>query len=121
MSAGDCDKVELPAWGQEFHSTLPAQHSNENDMDDAPLYPKPLKIASLLVAKLGDFLVPGGQTTVSSRRPSREALNGMGNFSGNGSGEKDKDEMAVQDGRMSVFVHKREDQSSHEVMQRLLT
>lgn len=37
------------------------------------------------------------------------------------SGEKDKTEDTdVQDGRLSVFVHKRDDQTSHEVIQPLL-
>ena len=50
MSTENCDKVELPAWGQQLHLVFAA------DMDT---YEKPLKIVSLLLAKLGDFLVPG--------------------------------------------------------------
>ena len=48
MAAEDCDRVELPTWGQEM---LSDQISDRND--------KPIQIASLLLAKLGDFLVPG--------------------------------------------------------------
>ena len=52
MSADDCEKVELPAWGQDLVRT-----SVSEDVDSGSA--KSLKIASLLVAKLGDFLVPG--------------------------------------------------------------
>lgn len=45
-----------------------------------------------------------------------------GSQGGISGGEKDKnDDQDVQDGRLSVFVHKREDQSSHEVIQPLLS
>ena len=49
MTTDDCDRVELPNWGQEFHSAF----TSDQQID------KELKIASLLLAKLGDFLVPG--------------------------------------------------------------
>ena len=62
--------------------------------------------------------IPGGQTTISSRRPSLDNGLQQGGSPGN---DKDKaDDNDVQDGRLSVFVHKREDQSSHEVIQPLL-
>ena len=80
---------------------------------------KPLKIASLLLARLGDFLVPGGQPTISSRRPSTDGLHSQ-KGAGSGCGDKDKEDMDVHDGRLSVFAHKREDQLSHEILQPLL-
>jgi len=49
MTTDDCNRVELPAWGQEFSFTC-SSDQQEN---------KELKISSLLLAKLGDFLVPG--------------------------------------------------------------
>ena len=63
-------------------------------------------------------LFTGGQTTLASRRPSIEAINATGGATGGS--DKDKDDTDVQDGRLSVFVHKRDDQSSHEVIQPLL-
>ena len=63
-------------------------------------------------------LFTGGQTTLASRRPSIEAINAAGGATGGS--DKDKDDTDVQDGRLSVFVHKRDDQSSHEVIQPLL-
>ena len=56
---------------------------------------------------------------MSSRRPSRENMHGSGGAAGTSTGDKEKSE-DVQDGRISVYVHKREDQSSHEVIQPLL-
>lgn len=49
MAAEDCDRVELPAWGQDIIGEAQAEERNG----------KPIQIASLLLAKLGDFLVPG--------------------------------------------------------------
>ena len=63
---------------------------------------------------------PGGQTTLSSRRPSEDALTSQGCATSQ-TGEKDKEDRDVHDGRLSVFIHKREDQSSHEVIQPLLS
>lgn len=47
MSVDECEKVELPAWGQDLVQT-------SHDVN------KSVRIVSLLLAKLGDFLVPGG-------------------------------------------------------------
>ena len=106
MSAEDCDKVELPTWGQEVAGSLGSE---------SQLSHKPFKIVSLLLAKLGDFLVPGSVATVSSRRPSDANL---AKSSAPDDGREDQD---VQDGRLSVFLHKRDDQSCHEVIQTLMT
>ena len=55
MTAEDCEKVELPAWGQDIQPALaPSVHDTEGNQRE-----KSLRIASLLLAKLGDFLVPG--------------------------------------------------------------
>lgn len=51
MSTDDCEYLELPSWGQHMHST---HWSNADSISDPPA-----KIVSLLLAKLGDFLVPG--------------------------------------------------------------
>ncbi len=52
-----------------------------------------------------------------SRRPSVDLTHTSG---ASGGQDKDKEDTDVQDGRLSVFVHKRDDQSSHEVIQPLL-
>ena len=49
MSSDDCEKIELPAWGQEIHETIKGTEDGS----------KPVMIASLLLAKLGDYLTPG--------------------------------------------------------------
>lgn len=51
MNTADCEQVELPVWGQHLTST----HWNTSE----PITDPPAKIVSLLLAKLGDFLVPG--------------------------------------------------------------
>ena len=57
MNGSDCEKVLLPAWGQDIYTQCgpPAAKPENNDDDDD----MPAKIASLLLAKLGDFMVPG--------------------------------------------------------------
>ena len=56
--------------------------------------------------------------TLSSQRSSCESLSTSS--SPVNSADKDKENSDIQDGRLSVFIHKREDQSSHEVIQPLL-
>lgn len=108
MSTEDCDKVDLPAWGQDLQPEggLPPTASE-----------KSVRIASLLLAKLGDFLVPGDQTTIVLKQASNDLA--MQQSEGGGKGEKAEDSNVL-DGCLSVFVHKRADQSSHEVIQPLL-
>lgn len=107
MSTTDCEKVTLPSWGQHLYS-------------DYTHNAQPARIVRLLLAKLGDFLVPGEQMTLSSQRSSCESLSAS--CSPVNSADKDKTENSdIQDGRLSVFIHKREDQSSHEVIQPLLS
>ncbi|XP_053376531.1 probable E3 ubiquitin-protein ligase HECTD4 [Mercenaria mercenaria] len=105
MDAVDCEQVELPNWG---HSLVSSHWSTTKPISDPPA-----KIVSLLLARLGDFLVPGDVATVASRQQSIDSdLN------------KDKDsaeDAVIQNGRLSVFVHKREDQFSHEIIQPLLS
>ena len=51
MTADSCDRVDLPTWGSEVSVSYPP------DVEDSDA--KSVKIASLLLAKLGDFLTPG--------------------------------------------------------------
>ncbi|XP_063396384.1 probable E3 ubiquitin-protein ligase HECTD4 [Mytilus trossulus] len=110
MSTDDCDYLELPSWGQHMHSS---HWSTAESISDPPA-----KIVSLLLAKLGDFLVPGDYSTVCSRRPSTDPSSSHGNISG----ERDKNEDCdIQGGRLTVFVHKRSDQLSQEITQAILS
>lgn len=51
MDAVDCEQVDLPNWG---HSLVSSHWSTSKPISDPPA-----KIVSLLLARLGDFLVPG--------------------------------------------------------------
>lgn len=110
MNTVDCEEVELPAWGQQLYQ---AHWSSAQPVSDPPA-----KIICLLLAKLGDFLVPGDQVLLSSRSPSQDS-SGAGRL--NKSGDPDKlDDLDIQRGKLSVFVHKRQDQLSHDIIQLLL-
>ncbi|XP_025090246.1 probable E3 ubiquitin-protein ligase HECTD4 isoform X2 [Pomacea canaliculata] len=111
MSTNDCAQVILPAWGQHLYTS---HWSSAQPVSDPPA-----RIISLLLAKLGDLLVPGDQVMLSSRTPSLEASTPAVASSPGG---KDRTEDSdVQGGRISVFLHKREDQMSHDVIQPLLS
>ncbi|KAK7087914.1 probable E3 ubiquitin-protein ligase HECTD4 isoform X2 [Littorina saxatilis] len=111
MSTVDCAQVVLPAWGQHLYA---AHWSSAQPVSDPPA-----RIISLLLAKLGDLLVPGDQVMLSSRTPSQETSSPSPTSS---SGAKEREENTdVQGGRISVFLHKREDQMSHDVIQPLLS
>jgi E3 ubiquitin-protein ligase HECTD4 len=63
------------------------------------------------------LIIPGDYATLVSRRPSMD-LSSQGKSQ---SSDKDKSEESdIQAGKLSVFIHKREDQLSHEVIQPLL-
>ncbi|KAK7506010.1 hypothetical protein BaRGS_00002732 [Batillaria attramentaria] len=111
MSTNDCAQVVLPAWGQHLYA---AHWSSAQPVSDPPA-----RIISLLLAKLGDLLVPGDQVMLSSRTPSQESSTPSPTTS---AGTKERAEDSdVQGGRISVFLHKREDQMSHDVIQPLLS
>ncbi|XP_055958013.1 probable E3 ubiquitin-protein ligase HECTD4 [Patella vulgata] len=111
MSPTDCANVELPAWGQHLTS---GHWSNAQPVDDPPA-----KIVSLLLAKLGDFLVPGDQVLLSSRSPSQEVTSGGHSSSSNKCDQSEDSD--VQGGRISVYLHKKDDQTAHDVIQPLLS
>ena len=52
MSRNDCEAVELPAWGAD------AAEEEEEDMDKKESTHHE-RIIRILLAKLGDFLIPG--------------------------------------------------------------
>ena len=52
MTSEDCEHIELPAWRD-------TSLTGGSPRDTSEAEDKPALIASLLLAKLGDFLVPG--------------------------------------------------------------
>ncbi|XP_041456057.1 probable E3 ubiquitin-protein ligase HECTD4 isoform X4 [Lytechinus variegatus] len=106
MSAQDCAHVQLPAWGAELASAA----GGEGGVTTSD---PPARIASLLLAKLGDCVVPGCQTILAPEQ--------LGHLSSVSFIPDREDDLEDQDGRLSVFLHKREDQSSREVIQALLS
>ncbi|XP_030623120.1 LOW QUALITY PROTEIN: probable E3 ubiquitin-protein ligase HECTD4 [Chanos chanos] len=113
MSVEDCGNVALPSWSYSM-STL---DSDQQDASDPAS-----RIAALLLAKLADYVVPGCQTLLSpsSSEPDTSLLRSCPKTSV----KTDKDgaeESEAVGGKLSIFIHKREDQSSHEVLQPLLS
>ncbi|XP_061115937.1 probable E3 ubiquitin-protein ligase HECTD4 isoform X3 [Conger conger] len=112
MSVQDCGNVALPPWSYSFHTL----DSEQLDSDPAS------RIAALLLAKLADYVVPGCQTLLSPS--SSEPDTSLSRSSPKSSLKSDQDqgeEGEAVDGKLSIFIHKREDQSSHEVLQPLLS
>ncbi|KAJ7994262.1 hypothetical protein DPEC_G00264060 [Dallia pectoralis] len=113
MSVEDCGNVALPSWSYSIN-TLDAEQQDATDPAS--------RIASLLLAKLADYVVPGCQTLLS---PSSSELDtSLSRGSPKGTLKPDKEageEGEAVDGKLSIFIHKREDQSSHEVLQPLLS
>lgn len=59
MSVEDCGNVALPSWSYSI-STLDTEQQDANDPAS--------RIAALLLAKLADYVVPGGSHTCSGAR-----------------------------------------------------
>ena len=62
MPADSCDRVELPTWGADVYISYPPDATESET--------KSVKIASLLLAKLGDFLTPGRSLSNEGRNMS---------------------------------------------------
>ena len=114
MSPEGFSHISLPHW------TLGQEEVKINDLDP------PKKIISLIFAKLADFLIPGcqisatshGKTSckLASRKTSTE-----GTEEGDALDEKDiPQDLPDMDRTLSLFIHKREDQSANEIVQQLL-
>ncbi|XP_036454105.1 probable E3 ubiquitin-protein ligase HECTD4 isoform X4 [Colossoma macropomum] len=113
MSVEDCGNVILPFWSYSM-KTLDAEQRDASDPAS--------RIVALLLAKLADYVVPGCQTLLSPA--SSEPDTSITRASPKSSLKTDKDageEGEAVDGKLSIFIHKREDQSSHEVLQPLLS
>ncbi|XP_038229205.1 probable E3 ubiquitin-protein ligase HECTD4 isoform X1 [Dermochelys coriacea] len=113
MSVEDCGNVELPPWSY----SVPSLNSEQDDPSDPAS-----KIASLLLAKLADYVVPGCQTVLSPTASEPDTSLTKTSPKNSIKGDKDPgEESEAVDGKLSIFIHKREDQSSHEVLQPLLS
>ncbi|XP_069475595.1 probable E3 ubiquitin-protein ligase HECTD4 isoform X3 [Ambystoma mexicanum] len=113
MSVEDCGNVELPPWSY----SVPTLDSEQDDTSDPAS-----KIASLLLAKLADYVVPGCQTVLSPTASEPDTSLSKASPKNSLKGDKDLgEESEAVDGKLSIFIHKREDQSSHEVLQPLLS
>ncbi|XP_061026203.1 probable E3 ubiquitin-protein ligase HECTD4 isoform X7 [Eubalaena glacialis] len=113
MSVEDCGNVELPPWSY----SVPSLNSEQEDPSDPAS-----KIASLLLAKLADYVVPGCQTVLSPTASEPDTALTKTSPKSSLKGDKDPgEESEAVDGKLSIFIHKREDQSSHEVLQPLLS
>ncbi|KAM7332053.1 hypothetical protein ACRRTK_008761 [Alexandromys fortis] len=113
MSVEDCGNVELPPWSY----SVPSLNSEQEDPSDPAS-----KIASLLLAKLADYVVPGCQTVLSPTASEPDTTLTKTSPKNPLKGDKDPgEESEAVDGKLSIFIHKREDQSSHEVLQPLLS
>lgn len=113
MSVEDCGNVALPSWS---YSTNALEAEQQDASDPA------FRIASLLLAKLADYVVPGCQTLLSPS--ASEPDTSLTRSCPKSSAKTDRDageEGEAVDGKLSIFIHKREDQSSHEVLQPLLS
>ena len=127
MSSEGFGYVDLPRWRLQGSLGLAAADEDDEGKDTPPR-----KIVRLLFAKLADFLIPGAQisaTTVAGHQVSRSDLlseTEKKKLSVN-AGEMVVEEDAVlpqglpdMDRMLSLFVHKREDQTANEVIQQLL-
>ncbi|XP_042636541.1 probable E3 ubiquitin-protein ligase HECTD4 [Orycteropus afer afer] len=113
MSVEDCGNVELPPWSY----SVPSLNSEQEDPSDPAS-----KIASLLLAKLADYVVPGCQTVLSPTASEPDTTLTKTSPKSSLKGDKDPgEESEAVDGKLSIFIHKRGDQSSHEVLQPLLS
>uniref|UniRef100_A0A8D2MD56 HECT domain E3 ubiquitin protein ligase 4 n=1 Tax=Zonotrichia albicollis TaxID=44394 RepID=A0A8D2MD56_ZONAL len=107
MSVEDCGNVELPPWSY----SVPSLNSEQDDPSDPAS-----KIASLLLAKLADYVVPGCQTVLSPTASEPDTTLAKASPKNSIKGDKDPgEESEAVDGKLSIFIHKREDQSSHEL------
>ncbi|RVE68479.1 hypothetical protein OJAV_G00091690 [Oryzias javanicus] len=112
MSVEDCGNVALPSWSYSIN-TLDSEQPDANDPAS--------RIAALLLAKLADYVVPGCQTLLSPSFSEPDTSLSRATSKGAIKSEDAGEEAEAVDGKLSIFIHKREDQSSHEVLQPLLS
>ena len=103
MTTADCLLMEVPA-----HPAIDCTHANT-----------PTVVTQLLLAKLAEYIVPDVSHTPSSSNQVLE-VGGAGAVNGDSSCATTMDTTDTQDGRLSVYLHKRSDQSPQDVLQPLL-
>uniref|UniRef100_T1J2Q6 HECT domain-containing protein n=1 Tax=Strigamia maritima TaxID=126957 RepID=T1J2Q6_STRMM len=113
MSAEDCTKVELPSWGCDIH----LEESETQNNSEEPS----VQIARLLLTKLGEYVIPGCRTKLSTESANDDGGSDDLLLSAKSSSKDQAGKCETQDGKLSVFIHKREDQTCHEIIQPLLS
>ena len=103
MSTADCRLMEVPP-----HPAIDLTHANT-----------PTVVTQLLLAKLAEYIVPDVSHTPSSGNQVLE-VGGAGAVNGDSTRATTMDTTDMQDGRLSVYLHKRNDQSPQDVLQPLL-
>lgn len=103
MNTTDCLLMEVPV-----HSAIDHTHANT-----------PTAVTQLLLAKLAEYIVPDVSHTPSSSSQVLE-VGRAGAMNGDNSRNTSMDTSDTQDGRLSVYLHKRSDQSPQDVLQPLL-
>ena len=103
MTAADCLLMEVPA-----HPAIDLTHANT-----------PTAVTQLLLAKLAEYIVPDVSHSPSSSSQVLE-VGGAGVMNGYSGCAPAMDTPDIQDGRLSVYLHKRSDQSPQDVLQPLL-
>ena len=99
MSAKNCEEVTLPHSARHYLGGKHGPHQEGSSV---------LRVAKLLVAKLGDFVLPSVDTG------SEEDLeNEAEDYEENDINDKSE-------GTMCLYLHKRDDQPAHEVVQKVL-
>lgn len=104
MTTADCLLMEVPA-----HPSIDLTHANT-----------PTAVTQLLLAKLAEYIVPDVNHTPSSSSHVLEVGGAGASVNGDSSRPATMDTSDPQDGRLSVYIHKRSDQSPQDVLQQLL-
>lgn len=102
MTTNSCEQLTLPVTAERYLNR-----------DSNATYLKPvLKVAKLLLAKLGDFISPCVQNGKKSQ--------GKNDSNGNGGRVEGMANGSEGTAQYIVYVHKRSDQPSHEVVQKII-
>jgi len=104
MTAADCILMEVPA-----HPAIDHTHSNT-----------PTAVTQLLLAKLAEYIVPDVSHTPARSNSQVLEVGGASSVNGETGRTVNMDASDTQDGRLSVFLHKRSDQTPQDVLQPLL-
>ncbi|XP_068681108.1 probable E3 ubiquitin-protein ligase HECTD4 isoform X3 [Montipora foliosa] len=104
VSAKGCEEVTLPASARHYLGQKHGLHHGGSSVD---------RVASLLLTKLGDFLLPSVDAD-EEEEEEEESENEVEEYGENELSSKNE-------GTLSVYLHKRVDQSAHEIVQKVLS